>query len=213
MKAKLNISEARKSIAARLRPSAEKMDMVGAAALGQIHARFRTAGASGGEPWKPTVTPTGDKPPLAGYEDTFKAFGQAGKVSVESSAPHIVIHQVGATITAKNAPRLFIPLTDKARQAYAANQGAPVVRRVHAGSASLEKPEVRRENLKYGTDYVLVRSVVIPARPMLPTSDAERAVLGKLVAKIIAMPPAAPTTIEAGTAELAEMFGIELLNE
>jgi hypothetical protein len=110
-----------------------------------------------------------------------------------------------------NAKRLFIPLTQKAKDAYAAHkQAAPTVQRVYAGVATLEKPERHNEGLVYNVDYILVKSVTIPARPMLPTSDQERAALGQKVVKIMAMPAGVAPTIQASDPELAELFGIEI---
>lgn len=211
MKARLNVQAARNTIRRRLHAGEDKTRAIGNAAIALVHQRFDTGGSSGGAAWPPAKTPDGDSPPLAGLRDTFQVLPDDGSVNIESVGHHAATHQTGATIKPRNATRLFVPLTQKARDAYSARQqAAPTVRRVYAGSATLEKPQTPRDSLAYGVDYVLAKSVTIPSRPMLPTSDAEREKMARMVMKILAGPPAEPHVIQAATEELASLFGIEI---
>lgn len=211
MRARLDLKAFKSAIAKRLTPSASKMEAIANVALAQVKRRFATGGQSGGVAWAPTKTSGADNPPLSGFADTFHVSATAGKGTVESNAPFITVHQRGATIKPKTAKRLFIPLTAKAREAIAAHAKAtPKVQRIYPGVATIEKAEPSGEKLKYGVDYVYSRGpVAVPARPMLPTSDAERAEHAKATAKILAH--GAPTTQLTGTdVDLADIFGIEI---
>lgn len=200
--ATLNTAAFKAGIKARLAPTAQKMQSIADAANGQIKMRFDTAGASGGVNWPQGIFPALAKtPPLAGMEDSFVPDGSYGVATVTCEGRWAAIHQQGCIgkggilpdIVPTKASALFVPMTSLARESYHAHQQkAPRVDRVYSGTASLSVQKfsnassITGQPLVYGVDYLLLQRVSIPPRPMLPTSNQERADLAAKTMKILA---------------------------
>lgn len=136
-----------------------------------------------GEQWAPLKfpRPTGGNQPLfntGGYLAAFSVAGMPGGIALVSNHPGAMTHQHGATITPKRGKALTIPLT-----AEAANSG---------GAKSMPKL-FRIKNGLYGYQgqklvkhWLLVKQVVIPARPVGLSSEAKGLMLRTIVSRAIA---------------------------
>lgn len=201
MIATLSKDEIRRKIVARLRPNAEKMRAIGDAANAQIQERFRTGGSSGNSAWPQGKFPAlAKKPPLAGMEDSFVVTADNNSAAVTSSGRFAAVHQQGCVgaggtlpdIVPVRAKSLYVPMTPLGQWAHEQFKNrAPKLQHVFAGQASIERPKFDRFSYIgmrpaiYGVDFLLLQKVSIPPRPMLPTSDHERAALAKQAMQIL----------------------------
>lgn len=201
--AQLNLDAFKRAIKERLHGTSYKMLRIADEVNAQIHERFATAGASGGVNWPQGVFPALAKtPPLAGMEKSFVPHGEDGVATVTCEGRWAAVHQQGCIskggvlpdIVPVKAKVLYLPLTPLgvlAHENY--RQQAPVIESIFAGVAMMSKPKFSGNTFssgeaKYGVDYIFASRVSIPARPMLPTSDHERAALAKQAMKILALP-------------------------
>lgn len=203
MRATLDHERFRAAVRKRIAPTEEKLQRIADFAKGQIDERFRTAGASGGTPWAPTITPLGHKPPLAGLENSYTARVVNDEAQVVSYDFRTRQHHLGTVgkggilpdIVPVKAKALYIPLTEVGKMAHEAMKSlSPVVRTVWAGVSSIDMPKADKARFVgiphavYGVDFLLLKRVAMPPRPQLPTSDQERADLKAFVMKTLENP-------------------------
>lgn len=170
-------------------PTAARMEKLSLLVWAQVQERFITQGASGGVPWPPVkLPPKSGSPALKGIEKDFVhsgvADGRSGTAEVSSDFPHVFTQQFGATIVPKKAKALWIPISEKAKEAQRTGQ-APVMRIEHGEFKGLM---LRNPELKKGVDFIFAKKSVVPARPMLPNSPHERDVATRYMLKLLAEP-------------------------
>ena len=163
-------------IVKRFAPTEQKMRAVGVFLHNQTKSRFATHGSSGGSPWADKwvkgIGRDDGRAQLTGSSgQLLKSFGSyADRISATlySDAPYAHVHEKGTVgkggslpnITPRKAKVLFIPISERAKAGWHADliKGRFI-------DGQLTPPNA---------DYVLLPSVSIPPRPMLPTGNHER---------------------------------------
>lgn len=199
MQASVDWNSLAAALAARLAPTQSKMSLIADFEMGQVRARFQTAGASGGTHWPPTVTPAGKKPPLMGLEGTYRRAAGDGWATVGSGDFRAYVAHLGTKgkggslpdVVPTKAKVLFIPLTNVGLHYYWTMKSKhPVAPVLGGGHYFYERPtrifgghpgEAIRD-----VDYIFRPSKADPPRPQLPTSDGELAALKDFVASTLA---------------------------
>lgn len=196
--AHLSVEEIHRLVS-RFVPTVQKMEAIAFFCGQQVKTRFETRGTSGGAPWRaPKWTTT------VGFDDgrsiltgptgdllsRFHSYGTETEAITGNDAKYARVQQLGTKgkggvlpdIVPKRAKALFIPLTDRARTS------TPVTARgmKRLATRGPKDKSGRYNDLIQGhfvngkiepknADFVLLKKISIPARPMLPDSVNERA--------------------------------------
>ena len=163
------------------RPTPGRMEKIATHMQEQAFRRIDTRGASGGVPWPEFRWPQTNPHRLDERESQaqeWRTRSDDKTADVFNNYPFSLTHHFGAVIRPKRAKKLFVPLNQRAKQAYAEGQ----IRNVQTGKVQ------RTVDLKYGVDYLLLKSVTVPARPALPNSQGEMSDTAKYAMKVLAEP-------------------------
>jgi len=154
-------------------------DALGILVVNQVRRRI----ASGGEglSWPPTRrggVPLNETGRLRGsINHLVRSRGSQSEISVGTNVVYAAVHHFGATIRPVNAQMLFIPISAKGRRIGPKPVGERSVRTVTRTGRETYKPVLKR-----GVDFVLKRSVRIPARPYLLVTPEDVADIKSFVA-------------------------------
>ena len=185
-------------------PTVQKMELVGGFMHNQVKDRFKSQGASGGQPWpSPKWRESIGAPdgralltgPSTNLQEKWFSYGEEDSAVVFSSTKYSYVHEEGTLgkggklpdIKAKPGKALFIPLTEAAESSE--KQGGIRVptrgrklRNMPGVFAPLVKGRLKDGRLQKWEDgewvdgrpdFLLLKKVSIPPRPMLPTSPQE----------------------------------------
>ena len=138
--------------------------------------RFRSQVSPEGTPWKPSrrvQEEGGQTLSLSGrLRRSLTTASSRTTATVGTNDIRAAIHQFGGVIRAKKGSFLSIPVTDAARQA-----GSPRNFPAELAVAQTLKGQFILVSKEGTTHYILKRQVVMPARPFLGASEADKAEL------------------------------------
>lgn len=169
------------------------------AATGGVREHFQQQKSPEGIPWKKLAhaRPDGssrilqDRGTLAA---SVRCDVSGSEVTLTASHVAANVHQYGAMIRPKTAKHLAIPVTVEAKRAGSPRRFGKPLFTIRSGDTMLmiQKADGRKKKGDGKVQYVLVKSVTVPARPYLGFSDKTQDVIGGIVSDALADKVLAP---------------------